>query len=109
MRNTEFFDRVDLPAAWLRTVTVRLAVSRLRRRAALERLRVRAPEPANGIPDPDLYDALRQLPPMQRGAIVLRYFFGSDYAEIARALDLSEKSVGATLTRARDALRKRLS
>jgi RNA polymerase sigma-70 factor (ECF subfamily) len=109
MRDGEFFDHVDVPAAWLRTVTVRLAVSRLRRRAVLERIGVRAPQPSNGLPDPELYDALRRLPPTQRGAIVLRYFFGFDYAEIARALELSEKSVGATLTRARDVLKKALS
>jgi RNA polymerase sigma-70 factor (ECF subfamily) len=109
MREQDFFDRVQAPAAWLRTVTVRLSVSRLRRRAMLERIHLRAPERANGLPDPELYDALRSLPPLQRGAIVLRYFFGSDYAEIARALGMSEKSIGATLTRARTALKKELS
>ena len=109
MRERDFFDRVRVPAAWLRTVTVRLSVSRLRRRNVLERIHLRAPAPSNGVPDPELYEALRSLSPSQRGAIVLRYFFGSDYAEIARALGMSEKSVGATLTRARAALRKELS
>lgn len=109
MRDTAFFERVETPAAWLRTVTVRLAVSRLRRRVLLERLRLRAPEPVDGLPDPELYDALRRLPPTQRGALVLRYFFDADYPEIARAVGLSEKSVGATLTRARAALKEALS
>lgn len=109
MRDAAFFEHVETPPAWLRTVTVRLAVSRLRRRALLERIRPRTPERTDGMPDPELYDALRRLPPTQRGAIVLRYFFDAEYVEIARALDLSEKSVGATLTRARDALKKALA
>lgn len=108
MRDPRFFERVEEPAAWLRTVTVRLAVSRLRRRAVLERLRLVAPPPPDGLPDPDLLQALRSLPASQRGAIVLRYFFGSDYGEIAHTLGMSEASVGATLTRARAALRKAL-
>jgi RNA polymerase sigma-70 factor (ECF subfamily) len=108
MRDERFFERVEEPGAWLRTVAVRLAVSRLRRRAVLERIRLRAPRPANGLPDPELAEAVRALPPSQRGAIVLRYFFGAEYAEIARALGMSEKSVGATLTRARAALRREL-
>ena len=109
MRERHFFDLVREPAAWLRTVTVRLSVSRLRRRNVLERIHLRAPAPSNGVPDPELHEALRSLSTSQRGAIVLRYFFGSDYAEIARALGMSEKSVGATLTRARAALRRELS
>ena len=109
MRDGVFFEHIETPPAWLRTVAVRIAVSRLRRRAVLERIRLRTPEHTDGMPDPELYDALRRLPPMQRGAIVLRYFFDADYSEIARTLGLSEKSVGATLTRARDSLRQALS
>ena len=109
MRQERFFDTVEQPVAWLRTVTVRLAVSRLRRRAVWERVRLRVPAPSDGMPDRELYDALRRLPPIQRGALVLRYFFDADYREIARTLGLRESSVGRTLTRARDALRKELA
>jgi RNA polymerase sigma factor (sigma-70 family) len=52
---------------------------------------------------------LKTLPPSQRGAIVLRYYFGADYSEIATALSLRENSVSKTLTRARDSLRRELA
>ncbi len=109
MRDPGFFEHVADTGAWLRTVAVRLAVSRLRRRALWERVRLGVPVASNELPDPELHDALRRLQPTQRGAVVLRYFFGSGYAEIALALGLSQKSVGQVLTRARAALRKELT
>jgi len=109
MHERNFFEDIGDPLAWLRRVTLRLAISRLRRRAVLERILPLAAARAPAQPDPDLHDALRRLPPTQRGALVLRYYFGADYSEIARTLGLTEKSVGSILTRARAALRRELA
>jgi RNA polymerase sigma-70 factor (ECF subfamily) len=108
IRDEGFFEKVSQPVAWLRAVTIRLAISRLRRRAVWERIRLRLPQAADGMPDPDLHDALRRLSPTHRGALVLRYFFGADYSEIAQATGLSQNSVGQILSRARAALRREL-
>lgn len=108
MKVTDFFDEVRHPPAWLRQVAVRLAISRLRRRALSERiLSFLAARPSE--PDPQIEWALQRLPATQRGAVVLRYYFRADYAEIADALGLSEASVSKVLSRARAALRKDLS
>ncbi len=110
MKVTDFFDEVRHPPAWLRQVTVRLAISRLRRRALSERvLSFLAVRPRPSEPDPEIEWALQRLPATQRGAVVLLYYFRADYAEIAAALGLSEASVGKVLSRARAALREDLS
>lgn len=108
MREPEFFSRIREPYAWLRRVAVRIAVSRLRRRMLWERIRLRISPDASHLPDPELRDALQRLPPTQRGAVMLRYYFGADYAEIAKALGISQNSVGTTLSRARASLREAL-
>lgn len=108
MRQADFFGDVREPFAWLRQVVVRLAVSRLRRRALSDRLlSVWQEHPVE--PDLEVEWAVRRLPPTQRGAVVMRYYFRADYREIAAALGLSESSVGKTLARARVALRDDLS
>ena len=108
MHDARFFEDIREPRAWLRTTLVRLAVSRLRRRALWDRVRllVRPSDPPER--DPDLRSAIAKLPPNQRGAIVLRYYFGADTREIARSLALAESSVPTLLTRARAALAKEL-
>ena len=108
MRQERFLDEVREPLAWLRRVAIRLAISRLRRRAVWERIRflLDQHQPQG---DPDLETAIKKLPPTQRGAVVLRYYFDADYSEIASTLGLSEASVSTTLSRARAALRKDLA
>jgi RNA polymerase sigma-70 factor, ECF subfamily len=110
MKQADFFDQVREPSAWLRRVVVRLAISRLRRRAILDRALTllgsrAAVEDHEGV---DVEWALRRLPATQRGAVVLRYYFRADYPEIAAALGLSEASVSKILNRARAALRRDL-
>jgi RNA polymerase sigma factor (sigma-70 family) len=107
MRQDRFLEDVTQPLAWLRRVVVRLAISRLRRRAVWERVRLLL-EPQETTRDLELEDAVRRLPPSQRGAIVLRYYFGADYSEIAATLGLSEASVSKTLARAKANLRDHL-
>lgn len=109
MREDGFFEHVREPGGWLHTAVVRLAVSRLRRRAVWDRVRAflhRSPEPSTV--ELDLRSALRRLPPTQRGAIVLRYYFDASHEEIAKALGLRESSVGRILARGRERLRKEL-
>jgi RNA polymerase sigma-70 factor (ECF subfamily) len=47
-----------------------------------------------------------ELPERQRLALFLRYYADLDYAAIADALEISTGTVGATLTQARDNLRR---
>jgi RNA polymerase sigma-70 factor, ECF subfamily len=54
--------------------------------------------------DPLLADAIRSLAPRRRLMVFLRYFAGLSYADIAEACDVSEGTVAAALTQARDAL-----
>lgn len=110
MRETHFFEEVRDPAAWLRTVVSRRAVSRVRRRALFGALMPRLHEPATDY-DTDVLDlrrSLQGLPGPQRAAIVLRYYGDADYDEIARALGVAPSSVGPLLTRARTRLREAL-
>lgn len=109
MRQRRFFEQTREPCAWLRTVVVRLAISRLRRRALWQRLRPTSIEIAE--PDPALLDlrrAILRLPPKQRAAVVMHYFYDADYDEIARALALNASSVGKLLTRSRRAMGQEL-
>jgi RNA polymerase sigma-70 factor (ECF subfamily) len=109
MRERGFFERVREPKAWLRTVTARGALGRLRRRRVFERLRLLPPtdriEPWERA---DLAVALARLASRERVALVLRYFAGASYEEIAGAVGISASSVGPLLTRARSRLREEL-
>lgn len=110
MREARFFDEVREPAAWLRTVATRLAISRARRRAVWGRIlpRLREPEVSYDPAILDLRRALEALPPQQRAAVVLRYYVGADYEEIADAVGLAPSSVGPLLSRIRSKLREAL-
>ena len=109
MREPGFFERVTEPAAWLRTVTARGALGRLRRRRVLERLRLRpASTGLEAWERVDLAVALTRLPAHERVAVVLRYFADASYDEIADALGIASSSVGPLLTRARAHLRDAL-
>jgi RNA polymerase sigma-70 factor (ECF subfamily) len=99
--------RGEAPAgAWLQRIVVNAALSSLRRR------RVRWLEPFDAlrhdhaVPDGDpaealaLRDALTDLPPRVRAAVVLRYYHDLDYATIAAILETSPGNVGSMLSRA---------
>jgi RNA polymerase sigma-70 factor (ECF subfamily) len=109
MREPDFFERVREPKAWLRTVAVRHALGRLRRRRVFEGLHLR---PATDRIEPwervDLAVALARLASRERVALVLRYFAEASYEEIAGAVGMPASSVGPLLTRARTRLREQL-
>jgi RNA polymerase sigma-70 factor, ECF subfamily len=52
--------------------------------------------------------AVLELPERQRLVLFLRYYADLDYGTIAAALDISSGTVGATLSQARDNLRRQL-
>lgn len=110
MREGDFFTKVKDPVAWLRTVSTRVALGRLRRHALFDRaLRIIGRDDHHEDPRrADLAAAIGRLPAKQRAAVVLRYYHDAPYAEIASALEMDVESVGPLLTRARTALREAL-
>jgi RNA polymerase sigma factor (sigma-70 family) len=84
---------------WLTTIAHRKAIDQLRgkgRRAIPagdlpERVAVgRDGDPCAAPPDDALWDALRALPPKQRGAVAYHHLAGLPYAEVGALLDSSE-------------------
>lgn len=102
------------PQAYLSRAVVNRCRDGGRRAGTQERLRLRLlREPTHNVAetpglDPELWDALVQLPFNQRAAIVLRYFGGHTESEIAELLDCSTGSVGPWISRGLATLRKAL-
>jgi RNA polymerase sigma factor (sigma-70 family) len=96
-------------AAWLHRIVVNQALTALRRRAKAHPTRIAARLPRDDASGTlmrlTVYEALDQLPPRQRAAVVLRYYHDYDYARIAQILGTSATNVGAMLSRALDRLR----
>jgi len=111
MRETNFFEQIREPLAWLRTVAARRALGRLRRRRLWERLRLPLP-PAESL-EPwervDLARALDELGARDRIAVVMRYYQDASYEEIAAATETAASSIGPILTRARARMREALT
>ena len=94
--------------AWILTIATRKAIDHARARA-------RRAVPVDTVPetpaapeldgDPALWAAVRALPPMQRDAVVHRYVLDLPYAEIARALGVSEEAARASAYEGRKKLR----
>jgi len=104
---------ISSPTAWITTVSLNLARSRLRRvaaeRRARARLGAREPSPSHSPEDRlDITRALAALPRRQREATVLRYYLGMDVKEVADVLGMSEGTAKTTLFRARRALSRAL-
>lgn len=104
-------ESIESLGAWVTTVSLNLARSRLRRlRSELKaRGRLRAQASVSGSPlSPadrlDLRRALAALPRRQREATVLRYYLGLDVAEIAEAMGAPVGTAKSWLARARVAL-----
>ena len=106
---------------WLHGIVVHLALDQLRRRrvrrlalpvlgratATLER--TTQPDPADEVARRQIVDrALDGLRPEVRATLVLRHYYGYDYAQIGTFLGISSGTVGSTLSRAHAAIRHRL-
>jgi RNA polymerase sigma-70 factor, ECF subfamily len=106
---------------WLHGIVVHLALDQLRRRrvrhlalpvlgratASLER--TSQPDPADEVTRRQVVEtALDGLRPEVRATLVLRHFYGYDYAQIGTFLGISSGTVGSTLSRAHAAIRRRL-
>jgi len=57
-------------------------------------------------PDPELWEAVRALPPKQRSAVVLRHVAGWRYVDIAEAMDVSEGAARQNVLEALKRLRQ---
>ena len=101
------WNRLDVPAAYLRTAVVNACNSHHR---ALRRRRehdARTPQAASVDLDADeMADAIAALPYRQRAAIVLRFWHDCTAAEIADALGCRPGTVGSLIHRALAELRK---
>jgi RNA polymerase sigma-70 factor (ECF subfamily) len=101
------------PEAWIRTVAMRLAVSRWRRaKRWLELVRRTPPPDSTPGPDPEhtaLVAALRELPEVQRMAIVLHHLCDLSVQQVASETGAPVGTVKARLSRGRAALAKRLA
>ncbi len=99
------------PEGWVCTVAMNCLRRSLRWRT---RERVwfqgqREPIVTAGLPNPDLWAAVRALPTRQRTAIVLRYVTDLPEAEIAVVMGIARGTVAATLATARARLSSRLA
>jgi RNA polymerase sigma factor (sigma-70 family) len=98
-------DALRDPLAWIYRVAFRVAID------ALRADRRRGPQVDIAIPPPELAgltDALRQLSPNQRAAIVLRHVLDLDPEEIAHRMGIAQPTVRVHLYRARKRLRELL-
>ncbi|RPE42902.1 RNA polymerase sigma-70 factor (ECF subfamily) [Streptomyces sp. Ag109_O5-1] len=102
----------NAPEAWIRTVAVRLAVSRWRRtRRWLELMRKHLPPESTPGPGPEhtaLVAALRKLPQAQRLAIVLHHLCDLSVEQVASETGAPVGTVKARLSRGRAALAQHL-
>lgn len=101
----------DKPGAWLRRVTINLALSSRQRRqtelAAMVRLDRERPRhmPAAAASHDAVWDAVGTLPRNQRAAIALYYLEDLPVADIAEAIGCAESTARVHLHRGRQKLR----
>ena len=98
--------------AWLYRVAANLANSFFRRRAAETRARRRLEEGITEsiVPEPSevlaLKEALAGLPARQRTVLVMHFYAGMKYAEVAEALDMPESTCKSLARRGLQRLRR---
>lgn len=113
-------DAIDRPAAWLTTVTTRLAIDRLRSARARREVYVGPwlPEPLATVDD-DPHDSaataesltlgfltvLERLEPLERAVFLLHDVFGYPFADVAASVDRSEAAARQIASRARARVR----
>jgi RNA polymerase sigma factor (sigma-70 family) len=94
---------------WLLTIAHRKALdhhrARSRRAVPVEEVEVGSID-ASEVPDDGLWGAVHDLPPKQRGAVLLRFVGDLSHREIATALDSSEEAARRALADGLAKLRK---
>jgi RNA polymerase sigma factor (sigma-70 family) len=100
----------ESPGAWVRRVTINLAISQRRRLVNETRARLRLGVPASVLPPSaaehePVWRAVRSLPGKQRAAIALRYLEDRTIEDIADILEISPATARVHLHRGRRALR----
>lgn len=103
----------DKPGAWLRRVTINLALSQKRRlmneTKALLRIETPAPTLAKSrAEDEGVWRIVAELPKQQRAAVALFFLEDRSIEEIAEILNISASTARVHLHRARETLRTRL-
>lgn len=98
----------DKPGAWVRRVAINLALSR-RRRLANEAKALRRVGRAEEVStqrqgDPEIWNAVDQLPPRQRAVVALHYLDDLAVADIAEILEISVSATTSHLHKARQNL-----
>jgi RNA polymerase sigma-70 factor (ECF subfamily) len=111
--------RYDKPGAWVRRVTINLALSDRRRSDAERRATLRlATEGAHEggtqagdmpVGDSQIWAAVAELPGKQKAAVALHYLEDRSVAEIADILECAESTAKVHLHRGRNALATALS
>lgn len=106
---------------WLHGIVVHLALDQLRRRrvrrmalpqlgrSPITSLQASVGDASDDVARREIVDrALDGLKPAVRATLVLRHYYGYDYAQIGSMLGMSSGTVGSTLSRAHVAIRERL-
>jgi RNA polymerase sigma factor (sigma-70 family) len=94
--------------AWVWKIALRVALAQRRRDDAELNGSELDPVVLDRERDPELADALRELPPRRRLVVFLRYFGDLSYTDIAELCGMSEGTVAATLAQAKEQLALRL-
>lgn len=104
------------PRAWVTTVALNEARTRVRRLASEQRANERAAVmrqtptvPGSERLDDSVLDELRRLPERQREIVGLHYLLDMSVADVAEVLGVTSGTVKTQLHRARETLRTRLS
>lgn len=95
--------------SWVLTIAARKAIDghRQRRRVNVsDQPMPDAPAPAEPDRDPELWAAVRDLPPKQRAAVVLRYVNDLPFRDIGKILDCSEAAARQSSKAGLDRLRE---
>ena len=95
--------RGEVPAeVWVHRIAINTAITQLRKRRVRDALRLHRSrpderDPASGGELAEVVRALRRIRPHEAAAVVLRHYHGYTNREIAHALGVSERTVGARL------------
>lgn len=113
-RNWARVSEYNKPGAWLRRVTINLALSEKRKRANEMRALLRLKPPTSTLPeapvgDADIWEHVTKLPKMQRAVISLAFLEDRTTDEISEILEIEPATVRVHLHRARRRLHDALT